>query len=505
MNSKSTNEVSQLRRALSEQNEVITGSFKVIDRLGIVLKGNHKELDIRLAELRRLIKKDASIDDVKTGLDNTTNKLAEFEKQFSFSLRELKTHLLAAGESLQASKGMDSDIRRRLRMVMNKLKSTDSSQLAELQPNFLAFFDIVTALKGNNQEQLIASPEPFSTELMEKLITGLSSISNSDVVKPSLDTFSDRIKVADSDNHKLDICLNFFEDVVSRFSEEYTQTQKLIININKALADVHNTLLDSLKSSKSYDKQLKVLNLQIDKQIQELSKSTTQVTSLSELQVVIDKKLGIINTSIKQRDEIEQARSDMLQNAIEKMETKLSGLEQRTEYYRKKWLEEKVRNGLDSLTGLPNRGAYDNRMKEEYQRWLRQPQPLCVAVMDIDHFKKINDNYGHSVGDKTLKIVANALQKQLRATDFLARYGGEEFVAILINSGTNEVAAPLEKLRIAVEKIPFKVKDTPLNITISIGYTELREGDNIHTAFDRADKALYEAKQTGRNRVCFKE
>lgn len=504
MNSKSTNEVSQLRRAISEQNEVINSAFKVIDRLGIVLKGNYKELDVKLAELRKQVKKESDISEIKSGIDQATSKLSDFEKQFGQSLRELKTHLLAAGESLQASKGMDSDIRRRLRMVMNKLKSTDSSQLAELQPNFLAFFDIVTALKGNNQDSQVTLQPQLNDDLMEKLIIGLSGISKSDVVRPSLDTFSDRIKHADSDNHKLDICLNFFDDVVRRFSEEYNQTQKLILNINKALADVQKTLLASLKSSKSYDKQLKALNLQIDNQIKELSKSTTEATSLSELQVVIDKKLGIINTSIKQRDEIEQKRSDMLQSAVEKMETKLSGLEQRTEYYRKKWLEEKVRNGLDSLTGLPNRGAYDNRMKEEYQRWLRQPQPLCVAVMDIDHFKKINDNYGHSVGDKTLKIVANALQKQLRATDFLARYGGEEFVAILVNSGTNEVAAPLEKLRIAVEKIPFKVKDTPLNITISIGYTELQDGDNIHTAFDRADKALYEAKQTGRNRVCFK-
>lgn len=511
MDSKQKAEITQLRRDVSQTNELVKSACKVIDRLGLILKGNNKGFDKKLATLRKLIKNDGDLTELSEQLSEVNGALSEFEKRFTSSLRELKTHLLAAGESLQASKGMDDGIRRKLRMVMNKLKSTDSNQLAELQPNFLAFFDIVEAIKGNpansDTNQLASSPttqDAFNEQMMEKLITGLLQLARNDVIKPSLDTFSDRIRLADTNDLRIDICLSFFEEVVGRFSEEYSQTQKLILNINKALADVHNTLISSLKSSKGYDDQLRKLNKQIDKQINELSRSTTSATSLDQLQLVIDKKLSVINTSIKERDLIEQERSDKLQEALSNMESKLGGLEQRTEYYRKKWLEEKVRNGLDTLTGLPNRSAYDSRIQEEYQRWLRQPQPLCIAVMDIDHFKKINDTYGHSVGDKTLKIVASTLKKHLRATDFLARYGGEEFVAILLNSGPNEVAAPLEKVRLAVEKIPFKVKDKPLNITISIGYTQLLESDNIHTAFDRADKALYEAKDTGRNRVCLK-
>ena len=511
MDSKQKAEITQLRRDLSQQSEIVKGACKVIDRLGLILKGNNKEFDKKLATVRKKIKSDGDLDQLSNSLNELTSTLSEFEKRFTAGLRELKTHLLAAGESLQASKGMDDTIRRQLRMVMNKLKATDSNQLAELQPNFLTFFDIVTALKGaNNQAETIQSanlaPEHdnFNQEVIDKLVSGLIKLSKNDVIKPSLDSFSERIKLANNNDHKVDICLKFFEEVVGRFTEEYSQTQKLILNINKALADVHKTLISSLKSSKGYDEQLRKLNKQIDQQIAELSQSTTSATSLDELQIVIDKKLGVINTSIKERDIIEQERSDKLQEALQKMESKLGGLEQRTEYYRKKWIEEKVRNGIDTLTGLPNRSAYDTRIQEEHKRWQRQPQPMCIAVMDIDHFKNINDTYGHSVGDKTLKIVASTLKKHLRATDFLARYGGEEFVAILLNSGPNEVAAPLEKVRIAVEKIPFKVKDTPLNITISIGYTQLLESDNIHTAFDRADKALYEAKNTGRNRVCFK-
>ncbi len=512
MTDKSISEVIKLREINTRIETNLSSTFKVIDRFGVILKGNHKELDHKLAELRKGIKKAEDSSELEPFITATNQSLKSFEAEFANSLRELKSDVLEIGESLQSTKGMDSTVRRNLRMILNKIKSTDSSIITEIQPNIANLMKLLVAVKFSDvtnddapSNEPINIAETFNSNMMESLVSGLIKLSKSDVIKPSLDTFSDRIKIADSDDQKLDICLSFFEDVVGRFSEEFSQTQRLILNINKALADVHATLLDSLKSSKNYDKQLKSLNSQIDKQIKELSDSTNSATSLSELQVVIDKKLSVINTSIRKRDDIEQERSDKLQSALNAMEAKLGGLEQRTDYYRNKWLEEKVRNGIDTLTSLPNRGAYDNRIQEEYQRWLRQPQPLSIAVIDIDHFKKINDNYGHSVGDKTLKIVANTLKKSLRKTDFLARYGGEEFVVIMVNSDPSKVAGPLESLRKAVEKIPFKVKDTPLNITISIGFTAFLAADNVHTAFDRADKALYEAKHTGRNRVCYKK
>ncbi|GAB2993091.1 GGDEF domain-containing protein [Psychrosphaera aestuarii] len=507
MSTKSNSEVTKLLDVNASLDKNLTESFKLVERFGTLLKGNQKELDHKLAGLRKAIKQTSTGDDLSLHITSVNQSLKGFESEFSTCLRNIKQDMLDIGESLQSIKGMDADLRRNLRMVLNKIKATDSSILTEIQPNITKLVKILISINAPGSNSKISKPETtgLSNNMIERLISGLVQLSQKDVIKPSLDSFSDRIRISNSDEQKLDICLGFFEDVVGRFSEEFTQTQSLIVNINKALADVHTTLIESLKSSKGYDKQLRALNSQIDKQIKELSESTSTATSLNELQVVIDKKLSVINTSIKKRDDIEQQRSDKLQKSLNAMEAKLGGLEQRTDYYRNKWLEEKVRNGIDTLTGLPNRGAYDNRIQEEYQRWLRQPQPLTIAVIDIDHFKKINDNYGHSVGDKTLKIVANTLQKNLRKTDFLARYGGEEFVVIMINSDPNKVAGPLEKLRMAVEKIPFKVKDTPLNITISIGFTAFLAADNVHTAFDRADKALYEAKHSGRNKVCYKK
>ncbi len=511
MEPESVKEVAKLHKNTTLLQQNLTLAFKVIERLSGVFKGNYKDLDHKMADLRKGIKQSEDFTDLGDQITNVTTTVNEFENAFAQLLRDLKTQLLMTGEELQSIKGMDSELRRKLRMVLNKLKATDSSLIFDVQPVIVNLLAIACSI--NNTGTIDSSgasvmeddaSENYNASMMTKLVEGLRVLSKSEVIKPSLNEFDDRVSLAKTDGQKMDLCLSFFDNVVARFTEEYSQTQKLILGINKALAEVHLTLLESLKSSKAFDVKLKSLNNQIDQQINELSASTNNANSVEELQKLIDVKLVVINESIKQRDEIENQRSLKLQDTLKAMESRLGGLEQRTEYYRKKWLDEKVRNGIDTLTGLPNRGAYDTKIQEEYQRWLRQPQPLTIAVIDIDRFKKINDTFGHSVGDKTLKIVAKTLKKHLRATDFLSRYGGEEFVAIMLNSNPDDVAGPLEKLRLAVEKIPFKVKDTPLNITISIGYTAFLAADNVHTAFDRADKALYKAKHTGRNRVCFK-
>ena len=140
-------------------------------------------------------------------------------------------------------------------------------------------------------------------------------------------------------------------------------------------------------------------------------------------------------------------------------------------------------------------------MDIEFKRWTRYGYQLCLAVVDIDFFKRINDSYGHSAGDKTLKVIATALKKSLRTTDFIARFGGEEFVILMPETKLGDMEVPLNKIRSIIKKIPFKFKGKDVTITISIGVTEFKEKDNSLQAFDRADAALYEAKNSGRDKV----
>jgi diguanylate cyclase len=139
-------------------------------------------------------------------------------------------------------------------------------------------------------------------------------------------------------------------------------------------------------------------------------------------------------------------------------------------------------------------------MEQEFARWKRYHQPLVLLIFDIDHFKRVNDTYGHKAGDKALKLIARTLQNNLRESDFLARFGGEEFVVLMPQTELNAAIGAANKLREAVEANQFHYQQKRVLITISCGATQFKDDDTIDSAFQRADQALYKAKQNGRNR-----
>lgn len=149
----------------------------------------------------------------------------------------------------------------------------------------------------------------------------------------------------------------------------------------------------------------------------------------------------------------------------------------------------------DPLTRAGNRTALENALIRVKNQHLRHNTPVTVLMLDLDHFKKINDTEGHTAGDKVLKRLADLLRARLRATDSLFRYGGEEFVIVADNTTLDQAAYLAEDIRRRVEKAN--------ELTVSIGLAELQSGESTEDVVSRADQALYKAKQMGRNWVCF--
>lgn len=158
----------------------------------------------------------------------------------------------------------------------------------------------------------------------------------------------------------------------------------------------------------------------------------------------------------------------------------------------------------DTLTNLYNRRYFEERFEIETQRAFFSETPLSLIMVDIDHFKKINDTLGHTEGDKVLKEIADLLKKSVRKKDTVARYGGEEFVLILPDAGLEESFMIAERIRRLVENTTFDVGQTQLHLTISLGIANF-PSHRVRSKEDLiriADQALYEAKRGGRNRVC---
>jgi diguanylate cyclase (GGDEF)-like protein len=154
----------------------------------------------------------------------------------------------------------------------------------------------------------------------------------------------------------------------------------------------------------------------------------------------------------------------------------------------------------DALTGAGNRVAMDQALEREILLAQRSLQPLSVLMLDIDHFKSINDTYGHSIGDQVLRAVAGELKAQLRTVDMMFRYGGEEFVVLLSSTASAPAALVGERLRQAIQGWHY-AQQPALRLSISLGCAELQSGESASHLLHRADAALYLAKRGGRNRL----
>lgn len=155
----------------------------------------------------------------------------------------------------------------------------------------------------------------------------------------------------------------------------------------------------------------------------------------------------------------------------------------------------------DELTGCLNRRAMLERIAEESLRCVRQGQAMCLVLLDLDHFKRINDLHGHAAGDQVLRGFAELARGLLRGTDLLARWGGEEFLLMLGATGSEQGRLCVQRLLDRLASAPFDVVPGGLAVTCSAGFTECRGGESIVAAMERADRALYRAKSAGRNRV----
>ena len=264
---------------------------------------------------------------------------------------------------------------------------------------------------------------------------------------------------------------------------------------------MHDAVSNSLDGAKKSSTSKIALNQKLKDNLEAIGHEVSAATNLDTLKIKVTERISDIAESLAQKENIEQEEQQLLSTSLSQMQSRLSELESEAENYKSKLSEQRFKSLQDALTKLPNRAAFDERLEIEFTRWTRYQHNLCLAVIDIDHFKRINDGFGHSAGDRTLQVISMALRKFLRETDFIARFGGEEFVVLFPESKLDAKLPKLESIREQVKRIPFKFKDKSLNATISIGATQFKKGDTPLGAFDRADEALYKAKRTGRDKV----
>ncbi len=293
--------------------------------------------------------------------------------------------------------------------------------------------------------------------------------------------------------------------VISAFDSHQKDFEGFLSQLNERLGEVHQFIDTSGQINSKGVEAGRKLNVSVREQVSAMQQSVADATELEQLKSAVSSRLDQVVAAMDQHQASEQEREtslseqlDALVERIKTMETNSEQAEQRIEEQRQKALR-------DVLTQLPNREAYQQRLAQEFERWQRYKRPLSMMVCDVDHFKRVNDNYGHLAGDKVLRIIAKTLAKRLRKTDFIARFGGEEFVVLMPETEQQQALSVAEGVREAIASCPFHFKEQRVSITMSFGISEFFGQDQAEQVFARSDKALYQAKDQGRNRCALAE
>jgi diguanylate cyclase len=364
---------------------------------------------------------------------------------------------------------------------------------------------VAEPLRQESAYALPDSPEPAFSVVAERVEATLSNLLDNlhlpEQHQPQLQTLRARIQhglnwyelvpVLDD----LAMLMIAFSDQGQRDFESYLQT------LNERLSAMQENLLAAHQGHSEGRDAAQALDEELREQVGGLQHSMRQATDLTSLKKVVEARLDglldTVDTYRQQRSQQEQKLGERLQQLV----SRVGSLEQAARGLRGHLEEQRQKALQDPLTGLPNRAAWNERLDLEFARWQRYGGDLLLAVLDVDHFKRVNDGYGHLAGDRVLKIIGSELRKRLRKTDFIARFGGEEFVVLLPNTPYEAGQQLMDALRDSISNCPFHFKGERVVITLSAGLTAFGQDDTTERAFERADGALYRAKNAGRNRV----
>lgn len=409
---------------------------------------------------------DTHFEGVCKDLSGALKKGASFVK-IEYIFEQLKTAMIKEGIGPLAPK-------KKRGIFASLIKSSTHNFIDDFRQSYQ---DILNTLRSTLDKKYITRMDNITTRILSA--QDIQDIA--DIRESIFGLVFVYIAEANQDREKMN---SFVQDIVgkildieAKFAFSHDQTNSLFLS-NSGFETLLSTELTGLQTTSEMATSLDDLKLQITQRLASIEQALTK-KQLKEkaIQAAFEKNRNIFKTGF----------------AI--LKQKLNEATQHSEQ-----LEEKLNQ--DQLTGSFNRRAYDKKMEDEMERFLRYGTQFSLLLIDADKFKNINDRYGHAIGDKCLQEIIKRSLPLLRKNDMLARYGGEEFVVIMPETDAVGAKEAAEKIRQTIEKIEFLYKRETVRVTVSIGVTQVQEKDTSHLqVFERADVAVYKAKAKGRNQV----
>jgi diguanylate cyclase len=400
----------------------------------------------------------------------------------------------AAGKLTMAAMGQSTALDKALGSVADALRGKAAA--AEVDAGMSA---VVRQLHTHEATTLNVPRMPDLPKLLGGLIRSLGRFPGFDDASAAL---SQRLATVTPDGWA-----PFLEDVakeiggvVATLRKQRVELEEFLEQVTRQLALLEGFTSWQVSAAKSRRDDSAGLERSVEAQIGGLHRDVEETGDVSLIKVKVQSRLVAVAHALHEFRVNEGKRDAENEQRAAELSQEVLRLKVRTTELTDICAAQESRLMFDALTGAHSRYAYEQRLTEEYQRWQRHGQPLGFAMFDIDRFKLVNDHFGHDAGDRLLRAVAELLGRHKREEDFVARLGGEEFVLLLPMTPLDATLGVANKLRQAIESATFQHKGKREPVTISCGVTEFRSGDTPSIVYDRADRALYRAKEEGRNR-----
>ncbi|MBM6552244.1 GGDEF domain-containing protein [Marinomonas ostreistagni] len=500
----------------SAQDQLIQALLKAISRTSILAEGNNPELDALLQSLRanvartqdpQVLQRDLqAIEPYVLKFDDERLAHAQAFRNQLFDLLDSLDQIPGKQVPLQRKKLVQADIRSHwqsisqwptlLGQTVELLNSTLSQDTNSTKPSFLG------RLFGKKTERPALTSDNDIMAHVSHTLAGLLS----DIALP--DTYEEQIldiKQALTGNSNLHHLPALLDEVINLIMVAVGKTQadltSYLNQLNDQLASINASIVTNYKAQRGMSSTRKDFNETLQDHVTNTHTDVRNATNLDSLKGLIDERMHTITEAMKQYQSKMLAQEKQAAQSIHHLKNKVSKMEHDAATLRTHMQQKAAQALADSLTGLPNRAAYQETIFPLLTSAAQNQLPLCVAVCDIDHFKNINDTWGHLAGDKVLRLIPRQIQAELKKEHVMFRYGGEEFVIVFPMTDLEKAYAICERVRQAVEKTPFNVHGEPISVSISIGVAQFNYVESHDDLFSRADKHLYQAKGQGRNQV----
>ncbi|MCD4742633.1 MAG: GGDEF domain-containing protein [Desulfobacteraceae bacterium] len=450
------------------------------------------------------------IDKLETQKSTLLRELDDLEERHEKADKLYKKYLPLIVDSVADSDSLFSDVCKDLSLALKKGASIGKLEYIFNQLRDVLLKEEVEAVHGK-KGWLPSFVKKSSSSLIQDFKNGYHDVVNNlkstlgKEYNKRLDIITDKLNQCTTSNDINEIRNDLFELLQAYISESAQDREKIaafVQEIVKGIFDIEASLAASYKHTGDIIKANDVFELTLSSELGELKESTNVAQNLEDLKREIAERLTAIDNALKDKRAKDQAVKKDAKLTLEAFKQGFVKLKQELDEAteQSKELEKKVYQ--DQLTGAYNRRAYDRRAAEEMDRFLRYGNVFSLLLIDADYFKKINDKYGHAIGDKCLKEMIKRTITLLRKVDMLARYGGEEFTIIMPETDKESAKQAAEKIRKNIEKIEFVYKEEKVKVTVSIGVSQISKDDKkFESLFERADIAVYKAKSNGRNQV----